>query len=79
MNLTSGVNLTNILRAPFLHLSVLHSFSLITVWLCNFFSTKAAFKMFVKFPTEVVEEDKNETDEKLILAPKAEHEETDKL
>jgi hypothetical protein len=30
------------------------------------------------FP-EVEEEEKNETDEKLILAPKAEHEETERL
>ncbi len=35
--------------------------------------------MLMKLPTEVAEEDKNETGEKLILAPKAEHEETDKL
>ncbi len=33
-----GVNFTNILRAALMHKSVLLlSFSLITIWLCNFF------------------------------------------
>jgi len=31
-----GANFTNILRAAFLYESVLHIFSLITVWICNF-------------------------------------------
>jgi len=29
-------NCTNILRLPFLYKRALHSFSLVTVWLCNF-------------------------------------------
>ncbi len=33
---TSGVNLTNILRTAFSYKRVLLSFSIITVWLCNF-------------------------------------------
>jgi len=35
-----GVNIIKILSEPFLCKSVLHSFSLITVWLCNFFGKK---------------------------------------
>jgi len=31
-----GVNFINILHAPFSYKSALHSFSIITVWLCNF-------------------------------------------
>jgi len=31
-----GVNFINIIRKPFLYESALHSFSLFTVWLCNF-------------------------------------------
>jgi len=31
-----GVNFTNILQAAFSYESALHSFSLITVWLCKF-------------------------------------------
>jgi hypothetical protein len=47
-----GVNFTNILQAPFLCLSVLDSFLLITVWVCNFWlneiGTKAAGEMLMK-------------------------------
>jgi len=35
-----GVNFTNILRADFLYVSVLRSFSLITVWLCYIFAER---------------------------------------
>jgi len=31
----TGVNFINILRKPFSYKSVLRSFSLVTVWLCN--------------------------------------------
>ncbi len=31
----AGVNFTNILQAPFWYENILHSFSLITVWLCE--------------------------------------------
>jgi hypothetical protein len=48
----SGANFNNILQEPFLYDSVLHSISLITVWLCNFWckkiGTKAARKMLVQ-------------------------------
>jgi len=35
-----GVKFINILPEPFLYESVLPSFSLVTVWLCNFFCTR---------------------------------------
>ncbi len=38
MKLTAGVNSINILQAPFSYKSVLSSFSLLTVRLCNFFA-----------------------------------------
>ncbi len=38
--LHQGVNFINILLAAFLYESVLHSFSLITIWLCKFFGAK---------------------------------------
>jgi len=44
-----GVNFTNILLTTFLLKSVLHSFSLMTVWLCNFFFKRIfAQKLLVK-------------------------------
>ena len=52
MKLTPGVNFTYILWLAFLYKSVLHSFSLITVRLCNFcrknIFPKAAYKMLMK-------------------------------
>jgi len=33
-------NFVNILRAPFLYISLLHSFSIVTVWLLNFLAQK---------------------------------------
>jgi hypothetical protein len=36
VKITPGVNFTNILLMPFLHESVLLSFSLITIWLWDF-------------------------------------------
>jgi len=48
-----GVNLSNILRAAFFQKSVLHIFSLLTVYVCIFLikemNAKAACKMLVKF------------------------------
>jgi len=35
-NCAAGINVTNILRLAFLYKNVVHSFSLLTVWLCNF-------------------------------------------
>jgi hypothetical protein len=53
-----GVNFINILLKPFLCKSILHSFSLIKVWLCNFFvqniCAKADCKMLMKLITEVI-------------------------
>ncbi len=43
----SGVNFINILHYPFLNECALHSFSLITVWLCDFLAN-AARKMLMK-------------------------------
>ncbi len=47
-----GVNFTNILIAAFLYKSNMHYFSVLTVWVCNFwqkdFGAKAAHKMSVK-------------------------------
>jgi len=37
MKLTPGVNFINILGEIFSYKSTLHSFYLMTVWLCNFF------------------------------------------
>ncbi len=52
VKLTIGVNFINSLCVPFLYESVLLSFSLVTVWLCNFLrkniSAKAACKMLMK-------------------------------
>jgi len=46
------VNFTNILLVPFLYKRALHSFSMITVWLYNFWQknigAKAARKMLMK-------------------------------
>jgi len=42
---SAGINFTNILRAAFLYESALHSFSLITVWLCNFLRKEYCHKM----------------------------------
>jgi len=36
LKLTQGFNFINISQAPFSYKGVLHSFSLVTVWLCNF-------------------------------------------
>ncbi len=51
-HLGAGFNFTNILQAAFLDKSVLRSFSLLTVWLCNLWHveivTKVACKMLVK-------------------------------
>jgi len=48
----TGVNFINILHTNFSYSSALHSFSLITVWLCNFWQknigAKAAHKMLTK-------------------------------
>jgi len=46
---SSGVNFTNILRATFPYKSVLCSFSLLAVWLCNFFQ----YILFLKITTLV--------------------------
>ncbi len=56
LSLRAGVNFINILCVPFLYKSILHSFSLIAVWLCIFFwrkniSAKAACKMLMKLTT----------------------------
>ncbi len=52
MKLTLGVNFTNILQAAFFYKSILCSFSLLAVWLCNFWqkniSAKAGCKMLMK-------------------------------
>jgi len=51
MKLTTGVNFINILHTTFSYKNVLHSFSLVTVWLGIFWhkniSTKAAIKMLM--------------------------------
>ncbi len=51
-----GVNFIKILREPFLYLSLLRSFSLVTCWLCSFWSKninkKAARKMLMKLTPE---------------------------
>jgi hypothetical protein len=48
VKLTPAVNFTNILRAPFLYESEMLSFSVITVWLCNFFvARKCALKLLL--------------------------------
>ncbi len=39
-----GVNFINILHLPFWYKSVLRSFSLVTVWLCNFFVQEYWYK-----------------------------------
>jgi len=36
----AGVNFTNILLATFSYESIFRSFSLVTVWLCNFFDER---------------------------------------
>jgi len=46
----SGVNFINILRVPFSYQSYLRSFSLVTVWLCDFLA-KAVRKMLMKLFT----------------------------
>jgi len=40
MKLTEGFNFTNILLQPFLYKSVLHTFTVITVWLCDFLAKR---------------------------------------
>jgi hypothetical protein len=51
MKLTQGVNFNNSLLVPFVSKIVFQSFSLITVWLCNFFwkniGEKAAHEMLI--------------------------------
>jgi len=37
---SAGVNFINIIQVHFLYKSILHSFSLVTVWLCNFLATE---------------------------------------
>jgi len=58
MKLTKGINFTNILRAAYLYESVSCSFSLLTVWVCNFcqkkIGIKAAYKMLLKLTESVV-------------------------
>ena len=53
--LRTGVNFTNISHAAFSYKSVWHSFSVITVWVCNFcqkeIGTKAACKLLAKLTT----------------------------
>jgi hypothetical protein len=55
MKSTPGVNLTNILLAAFLYKSVLCSFFLFTVWLCNLWQniigTNSACEMSAKLIT----------------------------
>jgi hypothetical protein len=50
-----SVNFISILLWPFLYKTVLSSFSLVTIWLCNFLakniSSKAASKMLMKLTT----------------------------
>jgi len=47
-----GVNFTNILRAVLLNKNVMHTFSLLTVWLCQKnIGAKAARKMLMKLTT----------------------------
>ncbi len=53
-----GVNFINVLCSPFSYESDLQSFSIVTVWLCNFFSRilaqkLAACKMLIKLTTNV--------------------------
>jgi len=47
-----AVNFTNILQAAFPYQSSLHTFYVLTIWVCNFwqkdFGAKAAHKMLVK-------------------------------
>ncbi len=47
-NAIAGVNFINILQAPFCYESALCSFSLITVWLCDFKKRILAQKLLVK-------------------------------
>jgi len=57
-NTASGVNFINILYKPFSGKSALRSFSLITVWLCDFWQktigSKAARKILMKLNTELI-------------------------
>jgi hypothetical protein len=58
MKFLLGVNFIKILCKPVLYKSVLHSFSLVTVWLCIFLAKeyrgkKAARKMLIKLTTSV--------------------------
>jgi hypothetical protein len=48
VKLTKGINFLNILGATFLYLSVFHSFSILTVKLCNFVKRIMAQKLLVK-------------------------------
>jgi len=56
-HLEPGVSFTNILLEPFSYKSDLHSFSLVTVWLCNFLAknigAKGTPKVLVKLTTGV--------------------------
>jgi len=58
MKLTPGVNFINILRAHFLYECELHRFSLITIWLCDFWlkdiGEKCACKMLMKLTPGIV-------------------------
>jgi len=55
MKLTAGVNFINILCVCFAYKSALHSFSLLKIWLCNFWQknigAKGACKMLMKLTT----------------------------
>jgi len=56
-SLKAGVNFINILHKTFSYKSILRSYSLISVWLCNFWhkniDEKAACKMLMKLTTGV--------------------------
>ena len=56
------VNFTNILRAAFSYKSVLHSFYILTVWVCNFLAKenwqKAVCKILVRLTTYTVVQNK---------------------
>jgi len=44
-----SVNFTNILHAAFSYQSVLRSFSLIAIWLCNFLQKNIVANLLVKY------------------------------
>jgi hypothetical protein len=48
-DLKVSISIDNILQTTFLYISVLQSFSLITVWVCNFFGKRTLLqKLLVK-------------------------------